>query len=164
MKIDLVEATPADKTALGNLLELYQYDFTEYTDEDVGSDGRFGYRYLDAWFSEPPRHPFLIRADAHHAGFVLVRRTPSALGDGDVTDMAEFFVMRKYRRHGVGAQTARRAFDRFPGRWEVREMAANTPAQAFWRHVIGEYTNGAFTERSLEDNRWLMQSFDNSSR
>ena len=142
------------------MLELYHYDFTEYTDADVDPDGRFGYRYLDAYFTEPDRHPFLIRADGQLAGFALVRRATSAVGDYDVFDMAEFFVMRKYRRRGVGSEAARFAFDRFPGRWEVREMAANTPAQAFWRRVIGDYTGGNFTERRLDDSAWLMQSFD----
>ncbi len=162
MNVELIEAMPADEQALGNLLELYQYDFTEYTDEDVGADGRFGYRYLDAYFTEPGRISFLIRADGQLAGFALVRRAKSAVDDRDVFDMAEFFVLRKYRHRGVGAEAARRTFDRFPGRWEVREMAANTPAQSFWRRVIGDYTRGNFTERWLDDGAWLMQSFDSA--
>ncbi len=164
MRVELVEATPAEKPALRRLLELYQYDFTEYTDDDVGSDGRFGYRYLDAYFGEADRHAFLIKADGRLAGFVMVRRAASVADDRDVMDMSEFFVMRKYRRRGVGAEAARLAFDRFPGRWEVREMAANTPAQSFWRRIITGYTRGNFTERWLDDNVWLMQSFDNTPR
>jgi predicted acetyltransferase len=34
----------------------------------------------------------------------------------------------------------------FGGRWEVREMPANAPAQCFWRQIIADYTGGAFTE------------------
>ena len=162
MNIELVEATLADKPALANLLELYQYDFTEYTDDDVGPDGRFGYRYVDAYFAESDRHAFLIKAGGQLAGFALVRRTTSAAAGGDVFDMAEFFVMRKYRRRGVGAEAARQAFDRFPGRWEVREMAANTPARSFWRRIIADYTSGHFDERRLDDGAWFIQSFDSS--
>jgi predicted acetyltransferase len=162
MHVELLPATPADKPALGNLIELYEYDFTEYTGDDVGTDGRFGYRYLDAYFAEPGRHPLLIRADGRLAGFVLVRRAASADGDGEVSDMGEFFVMRKYRRQGVGSEAARRAFDLFPGRWEVREMAANLPACAFWRRIIGDYTAGRFDQRRIDGGAWLMQSFDNS--
>ncbi len=164
MNVELVEATVADKPALDRLLELYQYDFTEYTDDDVGPDGRFGYRYLDAYFAEPDRHAFLVRAGGQLAGFVLVRRAPASVGDGEVSDMAEFFVVRKYRRRGVGAAAARRAFDVFPGRWEVREMAANTPAQAFWRRIIADYTRGHFDEHWLDERRWLIQSFNNTPR
>ena len=32
------------------------------------------------------------------------------------------------------------------GRWQVREMPANIPAQRFWRRVVADYTGGAFTE------------------
>lgn len=55
--------------------------------------------------------------------------------------MSKFFVMRKYRRRGVGAQAARLLFDRFPGRWNVRELTANEPAQKFWRSVTGAYAS-----------------------
>ncbi|TAK56666.1 MAG: GNAT family N-acetyltransferase [Dehalococcoidia bacterium] len=164
MDVELVEATLAEKAALRRLLELYQYDFTEFTDEDVGADGRFGYGYLDAYLDEAHRHGFLIKAGGHLAGLVLVRRAASVDDDGDVMDMAEFFVMRKYRRRRVGSEAARLAFDRFAGRWEVREMAPNRPAQAFWRRVIGDYTGGRFDERRLDDGRWLVQSFDSSLR
>jgi predicted acetyltransferase len=159
MHIELVEATLADKPVLGNLLELYQHDFTEFDGRDIPADGRFGYRYLDDYWTEPGRHAFLIRAGGRIAGFVLLRRAPSAVADGEVMDVAEFFVMRKYRGHGVGAEAARRAFDRFPGRWEVREIAANLPAQAFWRNVIGAYTNGHFEERTHPQGP--IQSFNN---
>jgi Predicted acetyltransferase len=50
--------------------------------------------------------------------------------------MAEFFVMRKYRRGGVGGKAARAVFARFPGEWQVRQLAANGAAVAFWRAAI----------------------------
>jgi len=66
----------------------------------------------------------------------------------------EFFVLRKYRRRGVGAHVARTVFDRFPGHWEVSELRENTAAQAFWRRVIGRYTGGNFREVELDSPRW----------
>ena len=33
-----------------------------------------------------------------------------------------------------------------PGEWLVQQSPENAPAQAFWRRVIGEYTDGDFTE------------------
>jgi predicted acetyltransferase len=33
--------------------------------------------------------------------------------------MAEFFVLPKYRRGGVGTDAARAVFARFPGEWHV---------------------------------------------
>ena len=67
-------------------------------------------------------------------------------GDAAVTDMAQFFVMRAYRRRHVGQDAAAALFARFPGPWEVRVEAANTKAAAFWRAVIDRFTDGAFDQ------------------
>jgi predicted acetyltransferase len=127
--VEVVEATIADKHAVRQLLELYAHDFSEFNDGDVDQHGRFGYRYLDDYWIDAARHPFLIRVDGRIAGFAFVR-------SGQPHDMAEFFVMRKYRRGGVGVEAARRLFTRFPGEWQVRQLAANAPATAFWRGAI----------------------------
>ena len=50
--------------------------------------------------------------------------------------MAEFFVLRKYRRGGVGTDAARAVFARFPGEWQTRQQFENTGAIAFWRRAI----------------------------
>lgn len=144
---------------------MYQYDFTEFTDEDVGDDGRFGFRYLDAYFNEPDRRALLLRIHGRWAGFALLRRGASLAGDPDVMDVSEFFVMRKYRRRGLGTEMAHRVFARFPGRWQVRVMAANTPAQAFWCRAVAEAAAGRFDERLWDDDLWRgpVFSFDNAT-
>jgi predicted acetyltransferase len=122
-------ATVHDKPALRQLLELYAHDFSERNGADVGDDGTYGYSRLDDYWHEPDRHPFLFRVDGRLAGFALVR-------SGAPHDMAEFFVLRKYRRGGVGRDAARAVFARFPGAWQVRQQFENTGAIAFWRAAI----------------------------
>ena len=129
MDIEVIEAELGDKPVLRNLLELYQHDFSAFEDADVDSHGLYGYRYLDNYWTEPDRHPLLFRVDGNWAGFALVRA-------GAPHDMAEFFVMRRYRRSGVGTTIAREVFARFPGEWQVRQMTTNTAATAFWTRAI----------------------------
>ncbi len=162
MKVELTPARVHEKATLANLLELYLYDFTDFEDEDVDEQGRFGYDYLDSWWSEDARFPFLLRVDDRLAGFVLLRRLP---GEPPTMEVSEFFVMRKYRRRGVGEYAARWAFDRFPGRWEVHELERNTGAQRFWRAVIGRCTEGRFEEHQRDDGAWRgpVQLFDNTA-
>jgi predicted acetyltransferase len=125
-----VDAVPyADKDVLRRLIEFYVYDYSEYMGWDVDVHGIFGYRYLDHYWTEPDRHAFFIRVDGRPGGFALVR-------SGTPHDMAEFFIMRKYRRTGIGKQAARRVLERFPGAWEVRQVAANVAATSFWRSAI----------------------------
>jgi len=127
--VDVQSATIDEKPVIGRLLELYAHDFSELNGADVDERGVFGYRYLDSYWVETEHHPFLLRVNGRLAGFALVRTLPPH-------DMAEFFVMRKYRRGGVGVHAARAVFARFPGEWQVREVASNVGAIAFWRHAI----------------------------
>ena len=77
--------------------------------------------------------------------------------------MGQFFVMRRYRRCGVGTLGARFIFDQQRGRWEVGQMPLNVPARTFWRKTIDAYTCGKFVEHELHDERWdgFLQCFDN---
>ena len=146
MKIEIVEARD-DAAVVSNLFELYAHDMSEFVGLDVDDAGRFAIpasiaSYWDA-AEVSRRHPFVVRADGKLAGFALVRQIAQ---DPPTHDMGEFFVLRKYRRTGLGRRVACDLFDRFPGRWEVRELPANVAAQRFWRRTIEDYTRGAFTE------------------
>lgn len=145
MNVEVTPAGPEDQVALENLLQLYAYDFSEFIDGDVDDHGRFSSISLE---SSSPAPVFLVRVNGVLAGFAQVQQESALTGDSDVSDIGEFFVMRKYRRRGVGRQVATRLFDMFPSRWEVREVATNVPAQAFWRDVIGEYTGVAMRRAS----------------
>ncbi len=131
MDIALTLVAYEDKAVLANLLELYNHDMSEFYDElQVNEHGRFEYRWLDHYWTEAGRFPYLIRADGRIAGFVLVRDV-----DG-VFQIAEFFVLRSFRREGIGAVAARMAFRKHPGRWEVWHASANGPAAVLWRSVV----------------------------
>ncbi len=129
MNVEVIRAELRDKPLLRQLLQLYQYDFTEFDPADVDADGFYRYPYFDNYWTEPERHPLLFRVDGNWAGFALVRA-------GAPHDMAEFFVMRKYRRGGVGTTLARAVFAMFPGQWQVRQMTSNAAATAFWIRAI----------------------------
>jgi predicted acetyltransferase len=129
MSVELVRASVSDKAVLRRLLQLYRYDFSEWNGDDVDEHGEFDHLYFDHYWTDSASHPFLIRHTGHWAGFALVRTE-------GVNDMSEFFVMRKYRRTGVGREAARRVFARFPGAWQVRQVHGNDAATAFWRAVV----------------------------
>jgi predicted acetyltransferase len=128
--VGVVAASIEDKAVVRRLVELYLHDFSEFDHRDVTEHGVFGYRYLDHYWTEADRHPFLLRVDGHWAGFAFVRTA------GDSASIAEFFVLRKYRRTGVGTAAARALFDRFPGPWNVEQVAGNPAARAFWHQAI----------------------------
>lgn len=151
MEVTLREGTPADKSVFRNLMQLYQYDTSEFNGQDPDPHGLYEYNFLDQYWTgsgrQEGRLPLLILADGALAGFVLKHRY-SWLEDGpDLPHfVAEFFVLRKWRRQGVGRLAAVELFRRFPGRWEVAQEPENLVAQRFWRQVIGEVTGGRFKE------------------
>lgn len=154
MEIAIHDAGPDDAATLRNLLQFYLHDFSEVDGNDVDDSGRFAYDDLAPYWTEADRRAFLIRADGRLAGFVLVDREAPLSGAGACWSIAEFFVMRKYRRRGVGARAAAEVFRRFPGRWEVSQIAANVAAQSFWRAAIDRCTGGRYTEAYVADDRW----------
>ncbi|MEW5867055.1 MAG: GNAT family N-acetyltransferase [Bacillota bacterium] len=117
----------------------------------MNEHGLYGYKYLDHYWTEPGRHPFLVRVGSKLAGFALVRTI--RMSDGSTYySMVEFFIMRKYRHQGIGQAVAFQVFDMFPGRWRVAQTQGDEPAQKFWQQVISRYTNGQF--RNVEDDSW----------
>ncbi len=147
-------------------MQLYLYEFSEMQSADLNADGLYEYEYLDSYWSEPDRYPFLIYVDGCIAGFILVNSYTVLERDGEAKSIAEFFVVRKYRRQGIGKSAAFGMFGMFPGKWEVRQIQPNVPAQRFWREVIGEYTGGRFRETFLNTETWRgpVQRFDNTRR
>ena len=137
--IEVIPAAPDQEPILANLLELYGHDFSEFHDLELGSDGRFGYKYLPLYWREPNRHPFLVRMDGKLAGLVLVKRGSEISVNEAVWDMVEFFVVRGYRRRGIGSDTAHQVWRRFPGMWEVRVMESNHSANQFWERAISVF-------------------------
>ena len=159
----LDQATHADALLLSNLLELYIHDLSEVFPVELGPDGRFGYDRLSLYWSEPDRRwAFLVRRHGRPVGFVLVTRTSSPVVDVDAYDVAEFFVLRRYRRSDVGRRAAFLLWNRFPGAWTVRVAETNTGGLAFWRDVIAEYTSGAASESMLAGKLidWRVFSFE----
>jgi len=166
MTIQVVGAERPHLDTLRNLMELYAYDFSDILALDVDDNGRFQERPLDVYWQDPWRSAFFIRAGSRLAGFALVHHKSRLSGADDVWDMAEFFVLRRHRRAGVGLEAARQLFARHPGAWEVRERKENVAATAFWRKAIGAYTEGRYAEDTLDDARWCgpVQRFTSQSR
>ncbi len=146
------------------LVQLYIYDLGgAYW--DVEPNGVFA---PAAWhrrfWTGRGRHLFVLRVGGRLAGFALVRDRAHYAGRA-AREISEFFVLRKYRRRGVGTRAALALFRRFPGRWELAELTWNVVAQRFWRRIIRRVAAGGFTERRRrhDDLVFVVQHFDTAS-
>jgi predicted acetyltransferase len=134
---------------LRSLMQLYLHDLSAVEGWEVDEAGSFGDDDLDGCWTERRRHPFVIRVDGFVAGFAIVDEGSDETGDPDVFDMAEFFVLRRWRRQGVGREAVRQLLARFPGRWEVRPFPGYVPGEQFWHRVCGDLAAGPVQTRTF---------------
>jgi predicted acetyltransferase len=166
-EVALEPAIARDAPVLSNLLELYAHDLSDVFALELGADGRFGYQKLPLYWSESEhRFPFLIRAGTRLAGFALVTRGSPASEDPNDFDIAEFFILRRHRRLGVGRRAAFLLWNRFAARWIVRVSEGNQQGLRFWANVVAEYTSSMAVETSREGSphAWRVFSFNSSNR
>ncbi len=147
---ELVAVQCEEKEILRNLLEKYDYEFSQYDQRDVNALGLYGYNWLDCYWTEKNRYPFFIKVNGALAGFVMVNDHPEVEHEPMDYSIAEFFVMYKYRRMGLGVWAAHTVFDRFRGRWQVKRHPHNVTSVRFWDKAVGEYTGGAYTVKRLQ--------------
>ena len=57
MNFELTPIKEYEKEILRNLMEKYDYEFTQYTHEDVNPLGLYGYSWLDAYWRDPAAGP-----------------------------------------------------------------------------------------------------------
>ena len=161
MNITLHLMSVDEKALLVRLMELYSYEFSVYSNDDISEYGYYGYNHIDAYWNEDGRYPYLIRADGKIAGFALICPHCDYRDEKDARCFGEFFVMLKYRRMGIGKQVAMQLFDRHRGHWEVCYWKNNLPASLFWKEVVEEYTNGNYHICGTESNHNCGFIFDN---
>lgn len=157
--IEIRSACVEDRPALQRMLELYQYELSDIWDQDIDARGEYGYS-LDRFWSGDGCRAFVATVSGHYAGFALADGAVKIGTNGHWMD--QFFVLKKYRRGGLGATLARQVFEALPGPWEVGQMPGNVAAQSFWRRVIADHTKGAYTEHAITSGWWqgVVQSFD----
>ena len=156
MNLKLLRGTKEHIVVLQHLMQFYMYDFSIYTNHDVGDNGLFEpYPGLESyWNGGNTKFPYIIKRDDKYIGFALVKFIEE--GKRSYFSIAEFFILRKYRLEGAGKAVAFQLFALHKGSWEVYQMNSNKPAHLFWIRIITEFTNGKF-ENCLEDGRHIQR-------
>jgi len=144
MEIELKRVELEEREILSNLLEKYDYEFSQYDKRDVNKLGLYGYMYLDSYWNEKNRWAYFILADDKLAGFVMVNDYSEVEGRKTDFVLSEFFVMYKYRRLGVGKKAFYKALDLHKGTWQLKRHPKNMVSVHFWNNAVNEYTKGNF--------------------
>ena len=150
---------PESDVLLRNLFEHYIHDVAEWFGIDTKADGSYSYDTSVVWANG--YDAYLVKVDDSIAGFALIGLAVEWLGYVGAHDVREFFVIRRFRRRGVGERMATLLWNERPGEWLVRVLEANTPAVLFWRTAISNHSHGSYKEegRIVSGRRWRFFRF-----
>ena len=119
---------------------------------------------MDRYFVEEDRHPYFIFKEDALCGFALVNAWCIIEERSPRFSIGEFYIRKDFRRDGLGSIAACQLFDLHRGHWEIRQLADNAAGTSFWIKVINSYTDGLFSQTTLDDQRWrgAVQLFRNN--
>lgn len=139
MQVELVVASSSDTELINSLLDEYLLELSSYRYVPSGATTSASYPYLDAYWSEPRRHAFIIQYGGHFVGFALTRDPTST--KSAVYQLAEFYIKPESRRLGIGRCAVRAIWRRFPGQWELQVHSRNSAAVQFWESCLETVTS-----------------------
>jgi predicted acetyltransferase len=150
MDILIVPVSKDEKEILRNLIEKYDYEFSQYHKRDVNDLGLYDNDYIINSLTENNSFAYFIKVDNKLAGFVMVNDCPIINLETNYT-MADFFVLYKYRKTGVGTFVVKSIFEKYKGKWGIMYHPKNIPSKKFWNKVVHECTNGKY--ETIKDNK-----------
>ena len=147
MDVKIIKGTEENLKIAKNLVHYYIYDMGVPMDWDCREDGVFDGcdEMSENWTSEN-YFSYLIYNGKYPIGFAIVKSFCNSEVDYEIE---EFFILRKYRNKNIGKKIAFELFDKYRGKWQIKILLKNTPAQDFWRKVIEQYSNNTLQESQI---------------
>lgn len=155
MPLRLVEASDENAGVLAQLQQLYLHDVSEFAGFEPDEDAKFCPSFF-ALEENQQTHLVLLRGTP--AGFVCLKSKPASDEEMEYT-LLHLFIVRCYRRLGIGEEVSRMLFDQFRGTWEVRVLELNEVGSVFMRQVLRRYTFKRYRELSSYDGRHRVFEF-----
>lgn len=156
--LEVVSAGDVERPTISNLIQLYLYDMASTTPFPVGEDGKYAYTMLDEFWE----HPYVLKADGEIAGFALVIDRCPITQTSSCWFLAEFFVLRPYRRKSIGRAAFTELKARHPGLWHVATVIDNHKGEAFWSTIIPDATCEKL-DAQFDGMNWIVRSFKASA-
>ena len=140
MKTSIKRVYSGEKDTLANLLEKYNYEFSQYDKRQFDNNGLFGYKYLNNYFKESGRFAYFIFVDDTLAGFALINKYKECDRPIDWS-IAEFFVSYNFRRQGVATEAVRQIFNIHKGWWHIKYHKKNVASVVLWNKIAKMYSD-----------------------
>jgi len=139
-----MKITKEQKDVFLNLYNLYLYDLSPFTGDEIKNDGKYDPTNTYLYVERDELHPYFIQYNDMIVGFVLLCSAPY-VPEGIDFSIQELFVLKKYRGMNVAAQAVSLVLQQFSGRIAVAQLKNNEAALRFWRKYYKEQ-NISFVE------------------
>ncbi|MFT5781627.1 MAG: putative acetyltransferase [Pseudomonas sp.] len=138
MPLQLLPTTAEQLPLIRNLYQFYAYESSDWEQEDVEIDGRFYLHepHLALYWQRPDWSAQLILLDGFIAGFLLIER--SELAGVDALEFADLFILKKYRRQGIGRALVEQVIGASQQPWVVSLYPQDPLGAPFWQSLLGE--------------------------
>lgn len=158
LDFEVTIARADEREIIANMMQFYIHDFSEHWSGlaigELQPHGRFFDYPLDPYWRERDHIPLIVRRENHPIGFALLNATAHS-GHPVDRNVAEFFIVRKHRRNGMGGAIAHTIFSRYPGQWEAAVARRNVAAHDFWRRTIAKHPGvSEIEERDTKTAEW----------
>lgn len=147
----IIIADITDKPLIHALLQEYLRELSQYEDIPKNKSGQYEYPWLDFYWLDKDRYPYILRCNEKVAGFALVRK------DINCYEMAEFYVLSEFRRRGLGTEFASVVIRKHPGRWHIGYNMNNISGHRFWKNIVSKLVNQFVNKQADEDNRQYLE-------
>lgn len=155
MPLRLLHVDEETRPVWDRLFQLYLHDMSENTGQEPGLDGAFPTRPYD---DNESSSRLIVLLRNKPAGLVSLR---SCAGTADLLkrQLDDFFILRCYRRLGIGEEVARMVFDSHPGNWQAGVNLSNESGRLFLRQVVRRYTYRQCRELNTSDGEGVVFEF-----
>lgn len=149
MQIELSPIKNEKKDGLKKMLLEYFKEVDQSKIIHTKEGEEIDYPYLDLYWKEEKRIPLNILWHDEIIGFILINNWIVCQEFKANKSIAEFYIKPEFRRKGVGRIATHKLFNKYEGKWEIRQSSKNYLAVKFWRQIIKEFTNGNFKEMEI---------------
>jgi predicted acetyltransferase len=134
-------------------MTLFLHDLSEFNEklELNTTNGLYEFDVFEWFFEKEGLTPFFINKDTMPIGFILLQSGPFSNQEFADYVLNSFFILRKYRRKGLGKVACTKFFEMYPGRYAISQAQSNIPAIKFRESVYESNSVSVYEKEEIED-------------
>ncbi|MBS1714777.1 MAG: GNAT family N-acetyltransferase [Armatimonadetes bacterium] len=160
MPVRLQRIDDSNRTLFERLLQFYGHDLSEFEEHEPDFDGSFCDGARAKAYSDGSADVQIISIKGKPAGFIVC-----SVADGPRhSTVLDVFVLRCYRRLGIGSLAVETVLEGREGPWTAEFSADNRPALKFWRSFLTKSGFRSVRELTQDEGRSVRIEFDTRER